>query len=301
MILAGLASMKEGFNMEVFQNTVRILFRRPFVIVFFAVVTLAFCILDYFLSSVVIGVTAFGSGNIFESAVSFLHLGYNLVTDWSMLLKFILLALGAVLGLALVVGFAFSGCMNIINNALDKKPKFQGEFIFGVRKYFTRVSLVNFIVILAAGVFVLFMLTATVPAMVVTRAVSAGNAGLLPVAVFLDLITLGVLFFSFMYFRIYILFWYPALLNSPRRALTMGKRAADSRFWTVMGRFFAFDIVFILFEVLFLYANFIMAQRDSGSLLNTVAIFTVNWAFKSIFFSLFAGYVFSTYKAVSEE
>lgn len=287
--------------MGVFQDTVRILFRRPFIIVFFAIVTLAFCILDYFLSSLVIGVTAFGAGDVFESAVSFLHLGFNLLTDWSLLARTLLIILGAVFGLALVTGFAFSGCMNIVNNALDKKPKFQGEFFFGIRKYFARVVVVNFVVILAAGAVTLFLLTAAVPAMVVTRAVGSGNSGLLPAAVFLDFITLGVLFFSFMYFRVYTLFWYPALLNSPRRAFSMGKRVVDSRFWAVVGRFLTFDLVFILFELLFIYANYIMAQRESGSLLTTIAVFTVNWAFKSVFFSLFTGYVFSAYKAGSRE
>lgn len=293
--------MKEVKYMRAFQSAVQIILKRPFVFLFFGILTFALCILDYFVSSVFISINAIGSGDIFESAVSIFQLVFNLVTDRGMIVKGALFFLGAVIVLSFVIAFAFSGCMNIINNTLDKKPKFSGEFVFGVKKYFGRIFIITLVVLGTGFLLAIFMMIASVPALVVTRSALSGRPEFFVVAVFLDIITLGVLFFGSMFYRIYILFWYPAALIYGKNAFKAGKYTADLVFWHLVSRFIVFDVIFFVFETLFIYANYIVALRETGSFFNVLAIFVVNWFFKASFFSLLAGYVFSAFKILSEK
>jgi len=72
---------------------------------------------------------------------------------------------------------------------------------------------ISFEVILFSILFTIFMLIVTVPAVAITRSFLGGKTELLALTVLFDLITLMVLFFGFMFFRIYMAFWYPAVFN----------------------------------------------------------------------------------------
>jgi len=117
---------------------------------------------------------------------------------------------------------------------------------------------ISFEVILFSILFTIFMLIVTVPAVAITRSFLGGKTELLALTVLFDLITLMVLFFGFMFFRIYMAFWYPAVFNFKDSYFSIGKYAADTYFWKIVVMFLKFDVAFILFEFVLIFLNSVL-------------------------------------------
>lgn len=294
--------MKEGILMGAFKNAASVIQKRPFIILLFGIVTLFYYIIDYYnpIFSILFGFGAATGGDVFTGVIGFLQLLVNIFSDFGVLLKVLIAFICFVGIIALFIGFFFSGYFNIINNALEDKPKLKGEFTFGVRKYFAKVSLISFRALLISFLFIVFMSVATVPAIIATKSAIAGKTGFFIAAVFIDLLTLGVLFFGFMFFRIYIFFWYPASLGYENGGFRLGKRIADNCFWKVIGKFLAFDIVFFLFQFILGYLSSSLSKGTVGITAGSTAVWILNWLFKTVFFATFITYIFSAFKMHSE-
>lgn len=275
--------------MGAFKNAVFIMFRRPFIILFLSFIILVYCAIDYInpVFNILLNYGGATGGNFFESFVSSLQIIFNpgLITAG------LLILLGIIIFISIIAGLVFSGYMNIINNALDGKPKFNGEFSIGLKKYFFKVLMITFRTLFFGLIFILFMSVASLPAIVITRSLISGKSGYMIMTIFIDIITAAVLFFGLMFFRIYITFWYPAAINMEKRAFTIGKRTADTNFWGIVGRFVLFDLVYILAQLILIYGGKLFPQQ---------AVFVVNWVFKTFFFAAYITFIFSSYKILRE-
>lgn len=285
--------------MGAYRNAVGVMFKRPFILVFFGLLMLIYSVINLFnpFFTLLVGLSAYSGGNALEGIIPFLQLMLNP----AILLKGLPFVLGLLIILALFIGVVFSGYFYVIRNAVGGIQKSGEEYRTGLKKYFMRVSSMSFRVLLFGLVFILFGLVASVPAIVVNGGLRAGKVEFFVASVILDVLTIGVLFFGFMFFRIYAFFWYPAALNGEKRAFGMGKRLADAHFWEVVRRFIVFDIVFAVFQTLYVSAGYLLSGGQAGVSLSGVALFVVNWLFNTFFFASMITYVFSAFKLYKEE
>ncbi|MCX7921133.1 MAG: hypothetical protein N3B21_03790 [Clostridia bacterium] len=291
--------MKKGKEyMGAFGNAVYFTMKRPFIILFVGLIMPIFCLAEYFLLTVLFNVTAIGTGNISESIVYALQMMLSFVSNPWVALKGLLYFLLALISGSILVGFVLSGYLNVVNNTLEGKPKINGEFRFGLKKYIYKLSTISFRVILLGLVFMIFMMVATIPALVITRAASMGRPEFTAVAIFIDILTAGVLFFGVMFFRLYVFFWYPAALSFDKNAFLVGKRTVDNYFWKIVSRFVLFDLAFVVFQSLFMYASYRLTIGQ-GSVFLIAGLYTVNWLFKTAFISTLVTYIFSAFKMFS--
>lgn len=275
---------EEGGFTKPFGKTLQIIFKRPFIIVFFGILALGYCAVDSFNpTGILLKYGTLSSGDIFGSIVFLLQFLLKLIISP----KGIAFIAAFLLAAAFIIGFVFSGYFYAVNNALEGRPKVKGEFAEGFKKHFGRIFAMSFLFLLLSFVFAMFIIIAAVPAMVVTNAAFAGKPGLTLTAFLVDLVTLIVLFFSFMFYRIYMSFWYPAAISVGIRAFSVGKRTADSFFWNLVKRFFAIDIIFILFQIL---------SVGIGSSYPALAI---KWVFYTLFFAFVVTYVFTLFRFIT--
>lgn len=288
--------------MRPLKTAIGIIFKRPIILLFMGAIALLYCIISSFnpIFTILFGFNTSDIGGLLEGIVSFLRLTINFVTNPDIMLKGTAFLMGFLILASIIAGLVLSGYLYIINNTLDGKLKTKGEFQYGLRKYFLRIAGVTFLVLLLGLIYTGFMAVVSVPAMVVTRSWLAGKTGIFAPAMGLDIVTVLILFFSFMFFRIYIFFWYPAVINSEKRAFTTGKHAADSRFWSVVGTVLLFDLVFLLFEFLSIYADKAMLLQNVEGALPATILFVINWIFKTFFFTAFVAYIFSAFKTYSK-
>ncbi|MCR4435394.1 MAG: hypothetical protein QHH06_08650 [Clostridiales bacterium] len=289
--------------MATYGDAVRIMFKRPFAILYFSLITLVGCGIGRYnpVSTLLYGFGTFGIGNLLDSILSLIRLSIGFLSKWNTALKAALITLGLLAAVSLLIGLAFSGLLGIINNAVDSKPKFKGELVWGIKKYFSRTAWISFKVLFFSLLFVIFAAVASVPAIMITKAWLGGNSGLLLSAVFFDALTAGVLALGLLFFRAYMFFWYPAALNVGKGAFLRGKRTVDSFFWSFAARLVAVDIAYGVYQFLFIYVQGMMGQQNPPNMAVNMMLFFVNWIFKTLLFSSLVFYVFLAFKTHREE
>jgi len=268
--------------MGAFRHSVQTIRNRPFIIWFFGIAALIFCIFDSFnpVIPILFGLGKITKGDISESIISFLQIMLE-----PGILATLLLAVAAVsIAGAIAAGLVFSGYFYIIKNAVGGEAKGKGEYLTGLRKYFVRVSFINFRVLIFGLLYLLFMMVVLVPAIVVTKAALSDKPQYMLAAVFIDILTAGVWFFGVMFFRAYTLFWYPAAVAGEEKAFSAGRNFANRHFWRITVRFIIFDIVFIVFQLLLMNIKI------------EFLAFIIYWLFVTVFFSFFTTYIFSLFR-----
>jgi hypothetical protein len=268
--------------MKLLKNTVRLIKRRPLALLFMGIVMMVYAIIDSYnpILPIFLGLGSITEGGISEGILSLLQ--FMIDPD---IIPMIILLIFSVSGIgALVLGFVLSGYCYTINNGIAGKKKFKGEFIAGLKKYFLKLTWVSFRVIFIGILLIIFLLVASVPALIITNVADISKPKLLAAAFLMNVITAGVIFFAFMYFRAYMFFWYPAAVNQAERPFTAGIRAANRNFWGITGRFLTFDIFFIVFAL-------ILRNIDS-SLYRIIA----TWIFGTFYVVLFSAYIFFAFK-----
>lgn len=283
---------EEGFSMNSMAVSIKKLVNRGDIIIAFGIVVFLYCFIEYnFIFPVILGVTSISGGNVLDNIMHIIQLILGLISN----IKYMLYGGLAILVVALLCGFVLSGCFYKMNNFLSNRKKMKAEFLKGVQKHFFRLSLISFEVILFSILFIIFMMIVAVPAIAVTRSFLGGKTELLALTILFDVITLLVLFFGFMFFRIYMTFWYPAVFNFKDSFFSIGKYAADTYFWKNVVMFLKFDIAFILFEFLMIYLNSVLPVSGAAVFLRVLLLFFVNWVVKTLFFIVITMFIFSVF------
>lgn len=270
--------------------------KRPELLLIFGIITFIYCYIEYnFIMPVANVLTVLKTGNMFDSIMHLIQMVLTNITGINPInIIFILLGIIAV---SLIAGLILSGYLNVLNSSFVDAKREKGTFAKGVQKHFLKISRITFSVILISLLFVMFMLVVSIPAIVITRAAITEKPELLLVSGIFDVITIGIMFFSLMFFRIYILFWYPAAMNFDKKFFAKGKRAADASFWGIVCRFILFDIIIIAFQIALFWANtyFLRLQGGFAQVASVVVLLFVNWIFKTVLFSSIISFIFQSF------
>jgi hypothetical protein len=268
--------------MKLLKTAIRLIVRRPFVLLFPALILLVLCIADRYIQllSIVSGLVSVTGGDALEGVVSLLQI----FTDPGILPIMALAAVCFCIDGALLTGLVFSGYLNVVNTALCGKAEGKGDFAAGFKRYFFRITHISARVLFFGILTIVFIMVACVPAAVATRTAAGDKPELVMAAVFIDLLTVGVLFFLSLVFRAYLLFWYPAALNRNARFFHAARQVVGASFWKIVGRFFLFDVSFIASYFLF------RGKYDS------MPLFIADWLFKTFYVVFVIVYVFSRFK-----
>ncbi|EPR13676.1 hypothetical protein [Ruminiclostridium papyrosolvens] len=287
--------------MGIVNKAVHLIAKRPAVLLLTALLSTVVCVFEYFFMTLFYGLTMFKTGSPFDDYVNIIQFVINTISVPETAVKIILALVIAVLAASLILGLIFSGCFNILYNAVEGKEKKAGsEFVQGIKKYFLRMISLNLWTICAFVIFIIYALIAIIPAAIVVDNSISGSMN--PLAgIVLSIITAAVLFFSYTFFRQYIVFWYPSAIVHDKNHFKLAKKISDSNFWSLLSKFVAFDITLVLFDILYIIANFTLANTQvvSGTI-NTILI-VVNIVFKTIVFAILICFVFSSFKKCSDD
>jgi hypothetical protein len=271
--------------MKLIRLTVQTAKKRPVIIVLPAILVLLFIVVNSYnpVLPILMGLSNITGSSVFDGIVSALQL----VLEPNILPLAILTIAAIVLLGSILAGILLSGYLNILNNSLEGTAKANGDFNEGIRKYFKKIFLITLRVLLFFAFFICFILVACIPAIIITRAAATTRPEMLLASIAVDILTVGVLFFSLMFTRSYLFYWYPAALKVNKNSFREAKRFVDKQFWQIVIRFILFDIVFIAFQ----YIIFIIGPIGLKLLLN--------WVFCTVFFTVLTVFIVSSYKEYS--
>ena len=270
--------------MSIALHTIRTLLKRPFIIVYCGVFSLLCTILNYNISSILLRFEELEESSIYESIIHLIQLVYNYLANFESFFSIILYFFIIVFIISVPLALFISGYLYIVNNTVNARKRTNNEFFKGVKKYYIRILVMTFITLTISILFIIFISIASVPAIVITNAVVEGSPELVGAAIFVDILTVSMLFFVSVCFRAYIFAWYPAVYERKKKAFSLGKKLVNKHFWAFTFRITLFDIIFILFIIL------------PSKIFEGTPLFLFNWLFITLFFSFFIVYIFSIFR-----
>lgn len=270
--------------------------KRPELLLIFGIVTFLYCYIEYkFIMPVVFGLSILRTGNIFGSIMHLIQMVLNNLSNINPV-YFVFLFI-AIIAVSLVVGLILSGYLNVLNSSFIDSHRVKGTFAKGIQKHYLKITRTTFLSILYSLLFMIFMVVVAVPSIVITSAAITEKPELLTVSGILNFITLAIMFFSIMFFRIYILFWYPAAINFDKKLFAKGKHAADASFWRVVASLLWFDFLFIIIQGALFIANSNLSKSESAysGVVSVVVLLFGNWIFKTVLFASIINVVFEKF------
>lgn len=287
--------------MGTLNNAVHLLAKRPSILVLTIILSSVICVVENLFMTLFYGMTMFKSGSPFDDYINIIQFVIDTILVPQTAVKIIIALVVLIFSVALILALLLSGYFNILNNAVEGRPKKYGsEFIAGIKKYFLRMVSLNLWTLCSIVLFVIYVLIASIPAAIFIDNVFSGGINIIA-GILLFIITMLVLFFSYAFFRQYIVFWYPSALVYNKNHFKMAKKISDNNFWTLLSRFIVFDIVLLLFDALYIIANFSLANAQIISGFTNTILLVINIVFKTIFIALIVCFVFSSFKKYNDK
>lgn len=271
--------------MNIFNTTLRAIAKRPLIILIPAILLLLCSLINTYnpIIPFISGIASITGGTAFDSLISALQMLLNPSFLPVILAAFIAIALLA----SLFTGIILSGYFNIVASAVEGREKERSEFIEGLRHYFSKVFLISLRAVPFMLFLAVFMLIASLPAIIVTKSTLSDKPELLIAAVFIDILTIAVMLFGFLFSSAYIFFWYPSALKTVKKTFTYAKRLVDRHFWGIILRILLFYIAFAAVHYLISATGRTMVQQ------------LLLWLFDTAFLTTLSVYVFDAFKTYS--
>lgn len=286
--------------METFKTAVRILAKRPSILVLTIILSAILCVVENLFITLFYGITMFKTGSPFDDYINIIQFLIDTVLVPQTAVKIIAALAILIISAALIVASLLSGYFYMLSNAVEGRNKKSGsEFLSGIRKYFLRMVSLNLWTLCSAVLFGIYVLIALVPAAIFIDNAFSGAVNIIA-GILLFIVTIIVLFFSFAFYRQYIAFWYPAAFIYDKHHFKISKKISDNNFWTLLSKFIVFDILLILFDVLYVIANFSMADAQVISNTTSTILLVVNIIFKTIYIALIVCFVFYSFKKCND-
>ncbi|QNU67559.1 hypothetical protein EHE19_003310 [Ruminiclostridium herbifermentans] len=281
--------------METLNNAVRLLTKRPSILVLTILLSIIISIVENLFITLFYGVSMFKTGSPFDAYINIIHFLVNTMLVPQTAVKVILILIILVVAFALIFGLLFSGYFNILNNGVQGKTKKEGsEFIAGVKKYFFRMISLNLWTLSLGILFLIYLFIAFIPAAIFIDSAFSGAINIFA-GILLFIITILVLFFSYAFFRQYLVFWYPSAMIYDKNHFKIAKKISDKNFWPLLSKLIIFDIAAVVFDSVYIIANFSLANAQvvSGATSNLLLI--INIVYKTVYIALLVCFVFSSF------
>ena len=197
---------------------------------------------------------------------------------------------------SVLAGFILSGCLYMLRNALGQKPGFKGEYLEGLKAYFSKTVWITFRVVIFSCFFTVFYAVVSIPALVGARSLAMGRSEFSIPAMLVGVLTVFILAAALMFLRTYAAFWYTAAFYDHSKPFAAGKKAADVLFWRTAGGLLIFDFAYILFTAGSLYIRYFSRQGAGISGINSFLLLIISAAFMTVFIAALSVFIFSSYK-----
>lgn len=291
---------KEGQTMATIGTAIRLLVKRPSILVLTVIISIIICVIENLFMTLFYGITMFRTGSPFDDYINIIQFLIDTVLVPQTAVRIILALVVFIAAASLILALLLSGYFNILTNVVEGRNKKSGsEFLAGVRKYFFRMISLNLWTLCAIVLFGIYVLIASIPAAIFIDNAFSGAVNIFA-GIMIFIITIIVLFFSYAFFRQYIVFWYPSAFVYDKDNFKIAKKISDNNFWTLLSKFIVFDIVLVLFDALYVIATFSIANAQVVSGMTNNILLIVNIVFKTVFIALVVCFVFISFKKYSD-
>ena len=272
-------------KLELIKSIAKAITKRPSIPVLVGTLMLAAAVFNAFIPvmAMIVGIINMTGGG-FDSVLSIIQL----LIDPGNLPAILIVAAVLAVAISVVSGLLLPGFLLVVDDGLTAGRKKKGLFVEGIKCCFFKFFLMTLRLSLISVLIGVFLLVASVPAIIVTKAAVSTNPDLAIAAIFIDLVTLGAFFMCLSFFKIYVYMWYIAASKIEKKPFTAGKAVGGRHFWRTALELLGFDAVFAA-VIYLVYLNE-----------NQVLRYILGWAFTTAFFTALAVYLVRLYRTVSK-
>ncbi|MFA6309365.1 MAG: hypothetical protein WC677_06455 [Clostridia bacterium] len=264
-------------------SAIGVIFKRPLVFVYISIITLVFCVVEYYnpVTGVISGLNLKGGISITDSFFTIVSIIMKPLHYPKM---FLVLAI-AIFAAAIIFAAVMSGYMFAVSNTIERRKRSPGELRQGFRKYFFRMFFLSLFTMIIGLIFIVALIVSLIPAFYIFKSTKEATL-VLPsyVPVVLAMLSGLIAFFSIIVFEVYVLFLYPSLFEGEKRPYHNGNAVAGKAFLNMIIPLMFFDAALIIFQIIL--------SRFTA----TYVMLAINWVFKSIFVSIFISYIFASFR-----
>ncbi len=263
-------------------TTVNAIIKQPLIIITIGIIMLVMAVINMFLPvlAMIVGIVRITGGDFYNSMLAVMRMLIEPSNIPMILLAVVVLALLISVAIALLL----PGYLLIVNDGLSNNVKIKHLFIMGIRSYFAKFFLISIRSTLLSAIFGMFILVASVPAIVITRIALSSKPDLMMAAVFIDILTACVIFLSLSFYTIYTYMWYIASLTATKMPFKAGKAVADQNFWKIAMGLLVFDIIFVVG----IFAIYMIGSQ--------VSRYIAGWIFTTCFFTTLAVFLIKNFR-----
>lgn len=283
--------------MKKIEDALSLLKQRPNLWLGVSFFMLPLCLFEYLiLFPLIYGITSIGTGNVYEViiyCIQFIMAGVNHLKKGTsgniFIFSFFCVSV-------LLSSFSAAGYFHCINEALNGR---EARFREGIKRFFVRVNVIFMIFVVSSLAFFFFSVIISLPALVLTRSVTANKANMDMLVnyslIIVNVTTVLVLLFQVVLGLMYFSYWFASIYHFGKKSFQVAKRMVNAFFWRL-------SLKTILFIFLFLVLEWALATTDIWLTKNLVSevvvVFVIVFAnsiLKALFLTLYVMQVFKSF------
>jgi len=260
-------------------------FRKPYMLAFAALAAAAFGVVAYAfpIFKIISAVSLFEGADIGLSVIYVL----KVIMRHALSAETLTYAAVGMAGLSLVGGLYLSFALGGAFAACEPERLGFRRYLSSSVRSIPHMLLATFVSVLVACAFAVAAVIASVPAIVVTRAVLVGGLAIFNEMVFLDFVTVVTILICYCFIRVYLTFWLVSVFYYGQ-SFRSGKKLAETAFWSTMLRLLSLD------------AAFVAMQAAMSPINGQAAGIAVIWAVNTAYLAFGTAYTFIVYGKVRD-
>lgn len=205
-----------------------------------------------------------------------------------------------ILGISFILGLYMSGFMNLMRSVGLSGSKGKNAFIEGIRKNFGRSVKGSIIFLVSSVMLVIVSVIALLPAMTTMWAALHGKGGVLPITLFITVLSVFAVFFILLFYNVYAAFWYPAISMGYIKFIRVSKKVIDNYFFEVAGKVFKYTLEFLLITLACILIRYFFSGVFQNFIIYLILL-VVEGFFITLWFLRLTNYVTYTFTRLAEK
>ncbi len=283
---------------ETIRKTLLSIKKRPALLIFTAVMTLLFCILEQFNPFT----RAHGSWDGIFGA-DFFALGNELAEKAGLLLRspallclLLAMALLFLIAVSAILGITYAGYFHQFLQQSEEKEKLPGEIRTGISRHPFRLAVYFLVLIPCTVVFALLLVYSLFPAILSVKLFLTGTTSILFPMILICILTVLADFFAILFYTMYATFAIPSLVCFRKGSFGASCRMVNAYCWYLLPRTCLFLVLNIGLRLVLLLIHY-----GLGSVVGSIAVLLVVWVVRTAIDFFYLNFTFNTFSAMKSD
>ncbi|MFR1517429.1 MAG: hypothetical protein ACLSVG_01435 [Clostridia bacterium] len=209
---------------------------------------------------------------------------------------YIMIAVLCIFALSAIVSVVFSGYINVLMSAVEGKEKKRGEFKYGIKRNFLKITLYIFTAVVLCTLFFFLLIYSVIPAVSMLMMFFDGNTGVIFTMLLLCVLTVAVMLLAIVFYGMYFSYILPSIAGFQKGCVRAGIKMTHTYCWYLLPKTALF-----LFLAALLRAALFAVHYGHQSVALSVIVLLITALLRSFLYYIYLYFVFNTFVAMRDD